>query len=103
MGKKRGVPKGSQRIPDEFRRQIGVRIRATMNAYVKAEGKNEHCRITAEDLDVHPRTPYNWYEGICLPTLWNLVRFADYYEVSIDYLLGRTAVKQLAHQLKQVA
>jgi hypothetical protein len=61
------------------------------------------CREAAQQLGLHPMTVWFWYEGYTLPTLYNLVRFADLYEVSIDYLLGRTAIQQLAGHLKRVA
>lgn len=84
------------RIPEDFRRHVSQRIRMTMKADIKDEGSAwAVCRAVASDLDMHPQAVYFWYAGYCLPTIYNLVRFADLYDVSIDYLLGRTAVRQL--------
>lgn len=39
----------------------------------------------------YPRTPYSQYEnGVIELTAERLVKLADFYNVSIDYLLGRT-------------
>lgn len=71
-----------------------------MKPWVKEYGSLwKLCHATAEVLGVHSSTPWRWYEGVGLPTLYNLVQFADEYEVSIDYLLGRTAARELKGQL----
>jgi transcriptional regulator with XRE-family HTH domain len=74
-----------------------------MKPYVKEKGRvYTECRDAAQELKVTPVTVWYWYEGYHLPTLYNLVRFADLYNVSVDFLLGRTAIKELASQLKLV-
>lgn len=100
----RGVPKGSHQIPVEFRARVARRMQIVMNPYIKAFATNQEAyAVFAKDInDLHPNTVRNWHDGMNLPTLMNLVRFADYFEVSIDYLLGRTAVKELAHTIKEV-
>lgn len=88
-----------RRIPQEFRDRVSARIETTMRPFVK--GDQHHIAIAAADLEVSYTAVWFWYNGLCLPNLYNLVRFANYYEVSLDYLLGRTGVRQL--QLRKVA
>ncbi|KPJ92592.1 MAG: hypothetical protein AMS18_07105 [Gemmatimonas sp. SG8_17] len=95
MGARRGVPQGSKRIPGEFRTKVGSRIRMVMKPYAKEKGEWAECCEAAESLKLHPHTVYNWYNGVTLPTIWNLVRFADLYEVSLDYLFGRIGVQSI--------
>lgn len=84
------------RIPPDFRLHVNRRIRQVMKAEVVEVGSvYALCTEVARELGMHPTAVYFWYEGYCLPTIYNLVRFADLYDVSIDYLLGRTAYKQL--------
>lgn len=91
------------RIPFEFRTKVFYRIRQVMKPHVKAAGSvNAEAKEIAYNFDLVPETIRLWFEGQTLPTLYNLVRFADYYGISIDYLLGRTAVKQLSHTLRVI-
>lgn len=90
------------RIPEEFRRKVAYRIRRVMKPYVKSE-EGSHMKVAAVDIGVAYWTVWSWYNGVSLPTLYNLVRFANYYEVSLDYLLGRTGVKEMAAALERVA
>jgi len=67
-----------------------------MNPYVKdARSANQHIAVTAHDLGLSPMTVYFWWAGDTIPLLHNLIAFADYYEVSLDYLCGRTSVKHI--------
>jgi len=92
------------RIPQEFRQRVNYRIRMTMKPYIKGKHKVwTECCEAAEHLKLTPNTVWFWYEGHHLPNIYNLVRFAELYNVSLDYLLGRTAVKELAEAIKQVA
>ena len=43
----------------------------------------------AKDLGFSQQTVANWCYGISEPKLSQLVRLADYFEVSIDHLAGR--------------
>lgn len=47
-------------------------------------------REVAEVLDVAPRNVQNFEYGTARPKLDNVVKIADYFDVSIDYLVGRT-------------
>jgi len=52
--------------------------------------KNILQKDIAEYLNLHVRT-YQYYEASTLePSLENLVKLADYFQVSTDYLLGRS-------------
>ena len=63
---------------------VGERLKALR----KEKGKKQ--REMAELLGLSLRT-YQFYEsGDYDPNLPNLVRLADYFQVSTDYLLGRT-------------
>ncbi len=88
-----------RRIPTEFRQATNYRMRMTMKkAMVERKNANlwELCEDTAKELDLsYPVVVWCWYEGKSLPTLYNLTLFAECFDVSIDYLLGRTAVRQL--------
>ena len=88
------------RIPEEFRRSVSRRIRFVMKPHLSGRKVFTECREAAEMIDLTPMTVWYWYEGYHLPNLYNLLRFADLYGVSVDYLLGRTAVKQLAGHLR---
>lgn len=91
------------RIPPDFRLRVSNRIRQVMKPHVKQAGAvYTECTEAARELNVTPLCVWYWYEGYHLPTLYNLVRFADLYGVSVDWLLGRTAVKELAGHLKVV-
>ena len=43
----------------------------------------------SRDLNLPNSTIWNWQNG-CLPTADKLIKLADYFEVSTDYLLGRS-------------
>lgn len=43
----------------------------------------------SRDLDLSNSTIWNWQNG-CQPTADKLIKLADYFEVSTDYLLGRS-------------
>ena len=43
-----------------------------------------------KELHISGSTLYNWLTNNSLPTIENLDKLADYMDVSIDYLLGRT-------------
>ena len=43
----------------------------------------------AKDLKFSQQTVSNWCYGISEPKLSQLVKLADYFEVSIDHLAGR--------------
>lgn len=47
-------------------------------------------KFVAITLGVAPPSVSNWETGKTRPTRENLVRMADLYGVSVDYLLGRT-------------
>lgn len=52
------------------------------------ETKTTQYRIE-KDLHISGGTMYNWLINKSLPNVENLVRLADYMDVSVDYLLGR--------------
>jgi transcriptional regulator with XRE-family HTH domain len=89
------IPKGSRRIPSEFRYKVHVRIQATMKPYIKANGEWAECCEASHSLKLSPHTVYGWWTGRSLPSIYNLVRFADLYEVSLDYLFGRLNEKSI--------
>ena len=41
------------------------------------------------DLSISSAVPYKWLSGINEPSIENLSRLAEYFECSIDYLIGR--------------
>lgn len=44
----------------------------------------------SQELLIHRNNIAQWYKLNCLPLIDDLVSIADYFKVSIDYLLGRT-------------
>ncbi len=44
----------------------------------------------AQELLIHRNNIAQWYKINCLPLIDDLIIIAQYFEVSIDYLLGRT-------------
>lgn len=84
------------RIPEAFRRSVSLRIRQTMKPHVKANGITKECREAAKALELAWVSVYFWYEGQTLPTIYNLVRFCELYDVSVDYVLGRKLAAQVA-------
>ena len=55
---------------------------------VMSETKVTQYRIE-KDLHISGGTMYNWLINKSLPNVENLVKLADYMDMSIDYLLGR--------------
>ena len=100
---KRGVAKGSRRIPEELRHRVSTRIREAMKPYVKAQGEWAECREAASSLGITTGAVYCWYNGKTLPTIGNLVKFADLYEVSLDWLFGRHKVKSMPELRAMIA
>lgn len=43
----------------------------------------------AQFVDIAPRTIKNWEGGVNIPPVEMLCKVADYFGVSLDYLLGR--------------
>lgn len=54
------------------------------------EDRNVSQADIASKIEVTPQTVSQYYNGISEPSYNNLVRIADYLNVSTDYLLGRT-------------
>lgn len=54
---------------------------------------NAPIKKIAEDVGVSRQTISNMLSGRFNPNILLLEKFADYFEVSTDYLLGRTPVK----------
>ena len=44
----------------------------------------------AQKMEVKPGTIYQWERGIRNPEITSIVRLADLFGVSLDYLMGRT-------------
>jgi len=59
------------------------------------EGRGLQQKDLAIDLGVTQPTISGWESGIKVPSANNTQRLADYFEVSIDYLLGRTDQKEI--------
>lgn len=56
-------------------------------------------QITLSDLGAHCGYSHSavvkWENGQCEPSIATLIKIADYFDVSLDYLLGRTEVAPL--------
>lgn len=53
-------------------------------------------REMAEICNVKIRTYQDYEYGKCYPTVLGLVFLADYFDVSLDYLMGRTDQREIA-------
>ena len=53
------------------------------------KGKTTNNALS-KDVHIHRNNIRQWYTIQCLPLIDDLTILADYFEVSIDYLLGRT-------------
>ena len=53
------------------------------------KGKTANNALS-KDVHIHRNNIRQWYKLQCLPLIDDLIILADYFEVSIDYLLGRT-------------
>lgn len=67
-----------------------------MKPHVKANGVWNECREAGKALEITTQSVYWWYEGRSLPTIYNLVRFCELYDVSVDHVLGRKLAAQMA-------
>ena len=54
----------------------------TANGYTQADVA-EKLKITYQSYQAYER-------GVSVPTLQNFIKLADFYDVSLDYLVGRT-------------
>lgn len=54
------------------------------------EAKNLTYPQIAEHLDVHPRTVKGYVAGTVKPDYYKLIALADLFDVSLDYLVGRS-------------
>ena len=54
---------------------------------IRKKGKTSHV---ARELDVSMGNISDWKNGRSVPNAFSLVKLADYFGCSVDYLLGRT-------------
>lgn len=47
------------------------------------------CPALSRSLGFGTNMIYNYEHGVCEPTLSKLIKIADYFGVSLDYLVGR--------------
>lgn len=57
---------------------------------LRAEKKKKANYALSQDVHIHRNNIRQWYKIQCLPLIDDLIILADYFNVSIDYLLGRT-------------
>lgn len=55
----------------------------------------------AEILDINQSSISKWKSGVANPTVENLIKIADYFNVSLDHLFGRASNKINASDLQQ--
>lgn len=70
-----------------------------MNTYaiIKALARERHMdiRTFCTELNLPESTVYSW-KSTNIPTLPIIIKIADYFNVSIDYLVGRTNQRKIA-------
>ena len=52
-------------------------------------------------LNLAPTTYKNYEYGACEPSIETLIKLADYYNVSLDYLVGREFANEVGYLSKQ--
>ena len=67
-------PKSFLERLDELRKEHGIKTKYAL----------------PQELLIHRNNVAQWYKLNCLPLIDDLIILADYFNVSIDYLLGRT-------------
>lgn len=55
------------------------------------EGQRKSRRVVSELCGLHPNAVRRYELGESRPTLESLAALADYFHVSVDYLIGRAA------------
>ena len=69
----------------QYMRLAGKRLR------LLRKKQNKSQQLVADFCGIHQTTLGEYERGVCLPRAAVLVRLADYYNVSLDYILGRHA------------
>lgn len=92
-GMKRGRKKKETDSEKKYNTIFAYRLRELFSA------GNESQEKTAAALNVTRQTFGNWLNGRFQPDLEAVARLAEYYDVSLDYLLGRTKVKPVDNKL----
>lgn len=67
-----------------------VLIIQRINELLKSEGLNQSK--LANGIGVNQSTVCNWLNGKKEPSIENLWKLADYFDVSVDYLIGRKEI-----------
>jgi transcriptional regulator with XRE-family HTH domain len=84
---KRTLTIGSKEVPKNMKLK---ELRTSKNLSQAAIGKI--CGVSGQTI-------LNWESGINEPSIKNLIVLADYFEVSVDYLIGREDHTSLANEL----
>ncbi len=59
------------------------------------EEKNLCQKEVAFNLGVKVSTYSNWENGVCIPSVDKLCKIADLFDVSLDYLIGRSQIRKM--------
>ena len=65
----------------------------TLSLLVQQHDNMSKYRL-AEEIGVHQTTIKNWLEGNTVPSASDMNKIAVYFDVSVDYLLGKTDKKE---------
>lgn len=69
----------------DYSKRFGERLSELMT-----ENGNMNCRQLGENIEVSDETIRAWKKGIHYITLIPLIKLADYFKCSIEYLIGRS-------------
>jgi len=72
------------------------------NLFILLKRRKITQKTLAEAIGVHHGNISNWKRGILNPSVQSLVKTADYFNVSVDFLLGRTGEENPADSLQNV-
>lgn len=92
-GMKRGRKKKEIASDERFNSVFAYRLRELFKSGSTSQEK------TAAALNITRQTFGNWLNGRFQPDMDAVLRLADYYDVSVDYLLGRTKVRPLDNKM----
>ena len=65
-------------------------MKFNINLKLVRENKGISIKTLAEAIDVKPYTITDWETGRSEPSIKNLIKLSNYFDVSIDFLIGNT-------------
>lgn len=70
--------------------QIGEKMFKVQNLFKIIEEKDISAKKLSDDTGISTGNISDWKSGRCCPSINALITIADYFDISLDYLVGRT-------------